>query len=159
MLLSDKDIKQALKDKKIIIKPKPNLNKALTACSIDLRLNHEFEVFEHSRIPFFDPKHANIETLTEIKRRKRLVVSDLREEIKACKIEQIRAQQQPDSEETLKLLRARELELKTQLDKEWLTVKRIIAEIKILQDKNRTCKFNMRELKGSFLVKRRFKTL
>ena len=65
MLLADKDIKKALKNRKIIIKPQPNLDVALTACSLDLRLNHEFEVFEHSRIPFFDPKHINIESLTK----------------------------------------------------------------------------------------------
>ncbi len=56
MLLADLDIKKAIKEKTIIIKPLPDFDKALSACSIDLRLGYEFEIFEHVRLPYFDPK-------------------------------------------------------------------------------------------------------
>lgn len=46
MLLSDRDIKKALEEKRIVITPLPNFNEALSACSVDLRLGNEFEVFD-----------------------------------------------------------------------------------------------------------------
>ena len=55
MLLSDRDLKKALKNKKIIIKPFPDLKTQLGSCSIDLRLGNKFRVFEHSRFPYIDP--------------------------------------------------------------------------------------------------------
>jgi dCTP deaminase len=55
MVLSDRDIKKALKEKKIIITPTPNLAEQLGSNSIDLRLGNSFRVFEHSRYPFIDP--------------------------------------------------------------------------------------------------------
>lgn len=55
MILSDRDIKKALAEKRIVIKPAPNLDEQLGSCSIDLRLGKEFRVFDHSKHPFIDP--------------------------------------------------------------------------------------------------------
>lgn len=55
MVLSDKDIKKALKDGWITINPRPNLVKQLGSCSVDLRLGNTFRVFDYSRYPYIDP--------------------------------------------------------------------------------------------------------
>lgn len=55
MILSDRDIKKALLEKRIVITPKPDLAVQLGSCSIDLRLGNEFRVFNHSEFPFIDP--------------------------------------------------------------------------------------------------------
>ena len=55
-MLSDKDIIVALKNKTIVIDPTPDLDAALSACTIDLTLGNEFQLFDHSRIPYFDTK-------------------------------------------------------------------------------------------------------
>lgn len=55
MLLSDRDIKKAIADKKIVIKPLPDFKTQLGSCSIDLRLGNLFRVFDHSKYPFIDP--------------------------------------------------------------------------------------------------------
>lgn len=55
MVLSDKDIKKALKEKRIVIKPAPDLTAQLGTCSIDLRLGNTFRVFDYSRYPYIDP--------------------------------------------------------------------------------------------------------
>lgn len=55
MVLSDRDLKRALKLGRIKITPKPDLSTQLGSCSIDLRLGRTFRVFEHSRHPFIDP--------------------------------------------------------------------------------------------------------
>jgi len=55
MVLSDGDLKKAIKSRKIVIKPLPDFSAQLGACSIDLRLGHTFRVFEHSRHPYIDP--------------------------------------------------------------------------------------------------------
>ncbi len=60
MILSDRDIKAAIKNKKIIITPKPDFSTQLGACSIDFRLGHTFRVFEHSKNPFIDPTKKGI---------------------------------------------------------------------------------------------------
>lgn len=54
MILSDRDIKAALRSRKIVITPSPDLNH-LGTCSIDLRLGNVFRVFNHSEHPFLDP--------------------------------------------------------------------------------------------------------
>ncbi|MFA5136446.1 MAG: dCTP deaminase [Patescibacteria group bacterium] len=59
MILSDRDIKKALDAKSIIIDPLPDFDVALSACAIDLKLHNEFEVFEHTTIPYFDLKHMD----------------------------------------------------------------------------------------------------
>lgn len=55
MVLSDKDIKKALKDGRIAISPAPDLKIQLGSCSIDLRLGDTFRVFDYSRYPYIDP--------------------------------------------------------------------------------------------------------
>lgn len=55
MVLSDRDLKKALKSGRIKIKPTPDLATQLGSCSIDLRLGNVFRVFEHSKYPYIDP--------------------------------------------------------------------------------------------------------
>jgi dCTP deaminase len=55
MVLSDRDIKKALKDKRIVIKPTPDFASQLGSCSIDLRLGNTFRVFDHSKHAHIDP--------------------------------------------------------------------------------------------------------
>lgn len=55
MVLSDRDIKKALEDKRIIISPQPDISTQLGSCSIDLRLGNLFRIFDHSKYPFIDP--------------------------------------------------------------------------------------------------------
>lgn len=55
MVLSDRDIKLALKQKRIFISPAPDLKTQLGSCSIDLRLGNLFRVFDHSKYPYIDP--------------------------------------------------------------------------------------------------------
>lgn len=56
MLLSDRDIIQALESGRIKIDPPPDLATQLGSVSIDFRLGHTFMVFEHSRHSFIDPR-------------------------------------------------------------------------------------------------------
>ena len=55
MVLSDGDIKKALKEKRIVITPKPDFNEQLGSCSMDLRLGNVFRIFDHSKHPYIDP--------------------------------------------------------------------------------------------------------
>jgi dCTP deaminase len=55
MVLSDKDIKKALKNGKISIAPKPDFDEQLGSCSVDLRLGNVFRIFDHSKNPYIDP--------------------------------------------------------------------------------------------------------
>ena len=66
MILSDGDIKKAIKSKRIIIKPSPNYKTQLGACSLDLRLGTEFRVFEYSAIPYIDIKRGIPNELTRL---------------------------------------------------------------------------------------------
>ncbi|EKD68205.1 MAG: hypothetical protein ACD_48C00025G0001 [uncultured bacterium] len=68
MILSDHDIKVALKEKRIIIDPKSDLSVQLGSCSIDLRLGKKFRVFNHSKIALIDPQNpcATEDLMTEI---------------------------------------------------------------------------------------------
>ncbi len=56
MILSDKDLKKALKEKKIRITPLPDLSTQLGSCSIDLRLGDIFRVFESGIHGVIDPR-------------------------------------------------------------------------------------------------------
>lgn len=69
MVLSDHDIKKALKTGKIKITPTPDFKTALGSCSIDLRLGNVFRVFEHSKNAFIDPskKDYSNEITREVK--------------------------------------------------------------------------------------------
>ena len=55
MVLSDRDIKKYLNSGNITINPLPDLKKALGSCSIDLRLDNSFRIFQHSKFAFIDP--------------------------------------------------------------------------------------------------------
>ena len=55
MVLSDRDIKKALKIGKIKIDPLPDFETQLGSCSIDLRLGNVFRVFEYVKKPYIDP--------------------------------------------------------------------------------------------------------
>ena len=72
MILSDKDIKKAIKDKRIEIKPLPDFKTQLGSCSIDLKLGDTFRVFEHSTNSYIDPakKDYSNEITREIKVKK-----------------------------------------------------------------------------------------
>jgi len=59
MVLSDGDIKKALKSKRIVIKPAPDLMTQLGSCSIDLRLGDTFRVFDHSKYGHIDPSQKD----------------------------------------------------------------------------------------------------
>jgi len=56
MILSDRDIVQALESGRIKITPQPDLERCLGSCSIDFRLGNTFMVFEHSRFSYIDPR-------------------------------------------------------------------------------------------------------
>lgn len=60
MVLSDRDIKKALKSGRIKISPTPDFAKQLGSCSIDLRLGTQFRVFKHSKIPYIDPDNPKL---------------------------------------------------------------------------------------------------
>lgn len=72
MVLSDRDIKKALKSGRIKITPTPDLKVSLGSCSIDLRLGNVFRVFEHSQNAFIDPlkKDYSNEITREVKVKK-----------------------------------------------------------------------------------------
>lgn len=72
MVLSDKDIKEYIKQKKIGILPAPDFKTQLGTCSLDLRLGDKFRVFDHSRNAYLDPtkKDYTNEITTEIKIKK-----------------------------------------------------------------------------------------
>ena len=68
MILSDRDIKKALKNKRIRVTPPLNLRTQLGSCSIDLRLGKQFRVFNHSKFAFIDPNNPKLVTdmMTEV---------------------------------------------------------------------------------------------
>ncbi|MDR1819873.1 MAG: dCTP deaminase [Methanobrevibacter sp.] len=57
-ILSDKDIKNYLSSKKIIIEPLKNFEKQIQPSSVDLRIGNEFKSFKIVREPFIDPKDS-----------------------------------------------------------------------------------------------------
>ena len=69
MVLSDRDIKEALNQKRIVIKPNPDIKTQLGSCSIDLQLGNVYRVFNHSKTPYIDPQNSKtlIDITTEIK--------------------------------------------------------------------------------------------
>jgi dCTP deaminase len=70
MVLSDTDIKKAIKEKRIVIKPAPDFKTQLGSNSIDLRLGNEFRIFDHSKYAFIDPFKKNIgEEITRVIRK------------------------------------------------------------------------------------------
>lgn len=55
MVLSDRDIKKALKKGEIKLTPTPDLKTQLGSCSVDLRLGNTFRIFENSKHSLIDP--------------------------------------------------------------------------------------------------------
>jgi dCTP deaminase len=62
MILSDRDIRSALKNKRIRITPTLDLTHQLGSCSVDLRLGKQFRVFNHSKYAFIDPNNPKLST-------------------------------------------------------------------------------------------------
>lgn len=60
MILSDRDIKKALKSGRIKITPEPDLKIQLGSCSIDLRLGKRFGIFNHSKYAYIDPNDPKL---------------------------------------------------------------------------------------------------
>lgn len=66
MALSDRDIKKAILEKRIIISPKIDIKTQLGSCSVDLRLSSRFRIFNHAQVPYIDPRNKeNILELTK----------------------------------------------------------------------------------------------
>lgn len=68
MILSDGDIKKALKEKRILIDPAPDFDTQLGSCSIDFRLGTKFRVFNHSKVALIDTNnpHVTSDLMTEV---------------------------------------------------------------------------------------------
>lgn len=67
MILSDKDIRQAIKTGRIKFEPELDFKTQLGSCSIDLRLGSRFRIFNHSRYACIDPQDKSIiNDLTEL---------------------------------------------------------------------------------------------
>lgn len=62
MILSDRDIKKAMKDGRIAISPRINAVTQLGSCSVDLRLGVQFRVFNHSKLAYIDPTSKKLAT-------------------------------------------------------------------------------------------------
>ncbi len=56
MILSDRDIKKYIKERKILIFPEPNFEEQLGPCSLDLRLGNSFKTFRPTQYPYLDLK-------------------------------------------------------------------------------------------------------
>jgi len=65
MILSDKDIKEALKKGNISIEPLLDAELQIQPSSVDLRLGNEFRLFKYVEMPFIDPRNK-AETSSEI---------------------------------------------------------------------------------------------
>lgn len=56
MLLSDRDIKKALRDGRIKVEPAPDIALQLGSCSLDLTLGNRYSLFEPARVPYIDTR-------------------------------------------------------------------------------------------------------
>lgn len=67
-MLSDENIVAALLDGQITIAPEPDLTAQLGSCSLDLRLGHEFRIFNAGKMTCIDPTdpQSGKETTDEI---------------------------------------------------------------------------------------------
>ncbi len=67
MILSDRDIKKYIEEGKIKIHPLPDFEIQLGPASLDVRLDNIFRVFNHTQVPYIDPKNkSTFEHLTEV---------------------------------------------------------------------------------------------
>lgn len=57
MILSDRDIKQYIKEGKIKIEPLDEPDVQIQPSGVDLRLGNEFRIFKITSIPYIDPKN------------------------------------------------------------------------------------------------------
>lgn len=69
MILSDRDILQALESGRVKIDPSPDLARQVGSCSVDFHLGNTFMVFEYSRFSYIDPRQpqsigASMRTIT-----------------------------------------------------------------------------------------------
>ncbi len=58
MILSDRDIRQALKEGKVKIAPASGLERRIGPDGIDFRLGHDFLLFERNKQAYIDPRRA-----------------------------------------------------------------------------------------------------
>ncbi len=56
MILSDRDIKKAIKTGNIVVSPSPHYTTQLSSCSLDLHLGNDFSTYQSVPIPFIDLK-------------------------------------------------------------------------------------------------------
>lgn len=54
MILSDRDIKKYIQERKILIFPEPDFETQLGPCSLDLRLGNSFKTFKPTQYPYLD---------------------------------------------------------------------------------------------------------
>lgn len=57
MILSDRDIRKAIADGRIVVKPEPDFDVQLGSTGLDLRLGSQFRVFKPTSIPYIDPQN------------------------------------------------------------------------------------------------------
>lgn len=60
MILSDRDIKKAIAEMRIVIKPMPDLASVLGPCALDFKLGMIFRVFEYNKFPVIDPRQKEV---------------------------------------------------------------------------------------------------
>ncbi len=60
MILSDRDIKQAIADGQIKVDPAPDFKTDLGPCSLDFRLGNTLRVFEYTKHPVIDPRKKEL---------------------------------------------------------------------------------------------------
>jgi dCTP deaminase len=65
MILSDRDIKQALAEGRIMIEPLDDPDLQIQPASVDLRIGTRFILFRHARTPFIDPLAQDAADYTE----------------------------------------------------------------------------------------------
>lgn len=67
MILSDRDIKKALLEKRIIISPDPDFKTQLGSCLIDLRLGNQFRVYNQSSVAVLDSRDiSQVDKITTV---------------------------------------------------------------------------------------------
>lgn len=72
MILSDRDIREYIKQGRISFDPMPDLDKQLSGASLDMTLANEFRVFQHATTPYIDINRP--ETFADIT--KKVVIPD-----------------------------------------------------------------------------------
>ena len=60
MILSDRDIKKAIADGRIVLNPLPDLGVCLGPCALDFTLGNVFRVFDYNKFPVIDPRQKEV---------------------------------------------------------------------------------------------------